>query len=133
MLKELEILNGDISLKFDPLNTKYTVFVNKNEPKLELKYKIEETDNVLVEGNNLVNNYNEVMITVFNDEKSMEYYLYVYKNDKNVFEIDTSYFNKLETEANKEISSYAVPTIASTCFLIIIIVFAILFHKKKKV
>ncbi|MBE6154149.1 MAG: hypothetical protein E7163_01040 [Firmicutes bacterium] len=133
MLKNLEILNGELSLKFDPLNTKYTVFVNNDETDLKLKYQKEESDNILIQGNELVDNYNEVVITVFNAEESMSYYLYVYKNDESVINIENNYFNKLETDVNEEISSYAVPVISCICFLIIIIVFVILFHKKQKV
>jgi len=133
MLKDLELLNGDLSLKFDPLNTKYTVFVDKNENKLELKYKKNDKDNILIQGNELLENYNEVVITVFNDTDSMSYYLYVYKETESVFDMNDDYFNKLETEENKEISFYALPIISSICFLIIILIFSVLFHKKKKV
>ena len=36
MLQDLKIINGNLSLKFDPLNTKYTVIMNNNDNELKI-------------------------------------------------------------------------------------------------
>ena len=38
MLKDLEILNGELSLEFNSLNTIYTIDVSSDTTKLELEY-----------------------------------------------------------------------------------------------
>ena len=37
MLEELKILNGELSIEFDPLNSKYTVFLNENDNQLDIE------------------------------------------------------------------------------------------------
>ena len=132
MLQDLKILNGDLSLKFDPLNTKYTITMTSNDNYLKLEYKIAETDTISVIGNNLTKDYNEVIITVYNEEKSMNYYLYVYKEETSEVNVNINELVNVETPIKEEITEYAIPTISSICFLIILFSFVILFRKKKK-
>ena len=132
MLDNLEVLNGTLSLKFDPLNTKYTVLLNdKNDMALQFQYQVPDGVEVFITNNYLVNEYTVVILTVKDEDATMDYKFYVYKEDStdvaDYFPIQKS----IEVEAT-ELSPYAVPGISSICFLIILIVFAILFHKKKK-
>jgi len=131
MLQELKILNGKISLKFDPLNTKYTIIMNNNDNYLDMEYKIADTDKITIIGNDLINDYNEVIITVYNESESMNYYLYVYKEETT--QVSTNINNLIGGESiiKEEVSEYAVPLISSICFLVITLLFAILFRKKK--
>ena len=133
MLKELNILNGELSLEFDPLNTKYTVKVKENILSLDIDYKISNDCQIAIIGNNLVDNYTEVIVTVYNDKEILNYYLFVYKDLSNQVSNNLDELISLDTPVNQEVSSYAVPVISSICFLTILIVFTILFHKKKKV
>lgn len=130
MLKKLEVLNGELSLKFDPLNTKYTVNMNTNDN--ELKLELEATDDSEISiFNNKIDNNTEVVITVYNDTDIMSYYLEVYKIDnKNVANVN-DYFSTLEVNSKKEIPNYVAPLIASICFLIILFFFSLLFKKRK--
>lgn len=132
MLQDLKILNGELSMDFDPLNHKYSVFLNdNNDMELELEYRLEEEAQISVTGNYLDKENSEVVLTVYNEEK-MEYYsLYVFKEDTNEVSYTLDNTTSLDVPLKKEISPYAVPGISATCFLLILFLFTFLFHKKK--
>lgn len=133
MLEDLKILNGKLSLKFDTYNTKYTITLNDSkDTELELEYLLKEGCNVEIEGNYLDKNYNEVTLKVFNETESETYYLYVYKNEEEEASKTVMSMTNLE-EIKEEISPYAAPGIATTCFLLILFLFTFLFRKKKSV
>ena len=131
MLKDLKILNGELSVKFDPLNTRYTVNMTNSDTKLELEYKIDEDDEISIFGNSLDGQDDLVVISVYNDDELMSYYLEInFLESKNV-NLEQDYFASLEVDSNKEIPGYVAPLIAGVCFLIILFFFAILFKKRK--
>ena len=128
MLNNLEILNGDISLQFDPLNTIYTITVNNEDDYLKFNYEIGKNDTLNVYGNNLVNGVNEVVLTVYNKSQQTSYYLYVLKKDTSlVTNLDD---NKTNLEITKEsVNTYTAPLIGVSCFLLILLFFTLLFKK----
>ncbi len=130
MLKDLQILNGEMPLPFNSLNTIYTITVKDTETSLNIDYKIDSSDNISIFGNNLTEELNEVVITVYNDTDMMSYYLYVYKEKSLETATDKTVFNSLEI--NKEaLPSFVIPSIASACFVVILLFFTLLFKKKK--
>lgn len=132
MLQDLEILNGELSMKFDPLNTKYTVTVDSNEETLELNYKLKENSEISVIGNALNEYKNEVVLTVYNDTESMSYYLTVYKEETITANSNINLKEEIVLSENKDMPNYIAPLIASVCFLVILLFFTLLFKKKKK-
>ncbi|MCM1052929.1 MAG: hypothetical protein NC483_03025 [Ruminococcus sp.] len=132
MLKNLEILNGDMPLKFNSLNTIYTINLYTDDDILKFNYEIDSNDKISVAGNNLTDDINEVVLTVYNDLESESYYLYVYKNEDTLISKDSSSLTSLEIASKEEVSTYAAPTIGAICFLIILLTFTLLFKKKKK-
>lgn len=132
MLKDLTIINGDMGLKFDPLNTIYTINLTDDANILKFQYEINEGDSISVVGNELVGGLNEVVITIYNDVEEMSYYLYVYKEKLlNVNEnVETK--TALNIVPNESISNYALPSISVICFLTILLFFSLLFKKNKK-
>ncbi len=131
MLQDLKILNGEMPLKFDPLNTIYTINLTEDEDFLKIDYEIADNALVSIYGNKLTEGLNEVVLTVYNDEDLVSYYLYVYKEKPSVvMAIDTSVMG-LQKE-NTELASYVIPSIASICFIFILLFFTLLFKKKKK-
>ena len=128
MLKKLTILNGELSIKFNSLNTRYTVNMTTNEEELKLEYEIDEKDNISIYNNHLENDKTEVVITVYNDEESMSYYLEVYKMQE---ELEEDYFASLEVKTDTYNKEYVAPLIAGICFLIILFLFTVLFKKRK--
>lgn len=132
MLKKLTILNGELSLKFDPLNTRYTVNMTSSAERLELEYEIDSDDQISIFNNNLVDDKEEVVITVYNDEEMMSYYLEVYKMESDEVSDFEDYFASLELKSDTKMPSYVAPSIASGCFLLILIIFSILFKRAKR-
>lgn len=130
MLKELKILNGELSLEFDSLNTIYTVNLSNDDNMLLLEYKIDENDNISIKGNNLIEGKNEVVITVYNDKNSTSYYLEVYKDSSTNVVLNTSKEVGINV-AKTEMPDYVVPSIAVVCFLTILFLFVLLFKKVK--
>ena len=131
MLKDLKILNGELSVKFDPLNTRYTVNMTNSDTKLELEYEIDEDDVISIFGNSLDGQDDLVVISVYNDDELMSYYLEInFLESKNV-NLEQDYFASLELNSKQEVPKYVAPLIAGVCFLIILFFFAILFKKKK--
>ncbi len=132
MLKDLEILNGDMPLKFNSLNTIYTINLNTDDDILKFNYKIDANDKISIVGNDLTDDINEVVLTVYNDLNSESYYLYVYKKEDTLVNMDSSSLTNLEINDQEEVSVYAAPTIGVICFLTILLTFTLLFKKKKK-
>ena len=131
MLKKLTILNVELSIKFNSLNTRYTVNMTTNEEELKLEYEIDEKDNISIYNNHLENDKTEVVITVYNDEESMSYYLEVYKMQEELVEKEEDYFASLEVKTDTYNKEYVAPLIAGICFLIILFLFTVLFKKRK--
>lgn len=131
MLKDLKIINGDMSLKFDSLNTIYTINLTEDADVLKFQYEISENDKISIMGNDLKAGVNEVVLTVYNDEESMSYYLYVYKEEMILANSETLSGMELNISGKEEISSYALPTISVVCFITILLFFTLLFKKKK--
>ena len=130
MLEDLKILNGTLSLDFSPYNTKYTIYLtNENDTEVKFSYHVSENAKVEVLHNTLKEGNNEIVLKVQNETNETEYFFNVYKEPvTNVF---FDYQSLLEEEVPKEISPYAIPGIASICFLIILITFTLLFAKRR--
>ena len=128
MLKDLEILNGEMSLKFDPLNTIYTITLNDDANNLEFNYDIGANDTLNVYGNNLEEGLNEVVLTVYNKKEQTSYYLYVLKKEPSL--VNNIEDTKVNLEITpKTINTYAAPLIGVSCFLFILLFFTLLFRK----
>lgn len=131
MLEKLEVLNGKMSLEFDPLNTKYTILIDNHTSKLDFIYELKEGANIEVEGNDNLENNSDVAINVFNEKEKISYFFKIYKEENeevNKISIDSV---DLEVPAKSDFFEYAGPTIACTCFLLILFLFVFLFHRKK--
>ena len=132
MLKDLKILNGELSVKFDPLNTRYTVNMTNSDTKLELEYEIDEDDEISIFGNSLDGQDDLVVISVYNDDELMSYYLEINPLESKNVNLEQDYFASLELNSKQEVPKYVAPLIAGVCFLIILFFFAILFKKRKR-
>ena len=131
MLNDLKILNGELSPLFDINNDTYTVFVSNDVTHLEINYSVSESSNVNIYGNeNLAVGENKVLIEVTNTDGDITSYnlLVTREEEKRV-----SNFDVLSDviEVKKELPTYVAPVIASVCFLLILISFAIIFKSKK--
>ena len=132
MLEKLEILNGELSVRFDPLNTRYTVNMTTDEEELNLELKTDEENEISVFNNHIAKDKTEVVITVYNEKEMMSYYLEVYQLKSEQTTENKDYFSSLEIKSDSKIPGYTAPLIAGICFLIILLIFTFLFKKKKK-
>ena len=130
MLIDLEIINGDLSPEFDCLNNIYSVTISENVDELVMDYSV--TDGYIVnviDNKDLASGENEVYIQVIKDEEINTYTLLVYKESSEpVFNYD---YNLDTVEVEEELPEYVAPLIGGSCFLIILIVFLLLFKKRK--
>lgn len=134
MLLDLQITNGVISPKYDIYNDIYTVSVLDDVTSLDIIYDL-TSDNVLVEiTNNHDLNLNDkvVNLKVSDGVTTRNIYLNVIHENAELTTGLQEYFDALEIRKKEETSMYVAPLIGASCFLILLIVFSILFHKKKK-
>lgn len=133
MLKDLKILNGEMTLKFDSLNTIYTINMqDENASILEFEYEIEKDSQISIFNNKIENDENIIVLTIYNDEKMISYYLKVYRETPKIVSKNVNNMTSLGIEAQKEVPSYAVSSIGVVCFLTILLFFTLLFKKNKK-
>ena len=130
MLLDLEVLNGNMSLKFDKYVNTYTIEIESNVNFLDIKYKIDEKDTIKILNNeNLIGGLNYVFIEVTHENEKNMYTLEVYKNEtKNVFhevEITPS------DGTPEKMPEYVPVVIISVVVLVILFTYWLLFHKKK--
>lgn len=130
MIEELKILNGSLSLEFDNLNSRYTVYLPIEENKIEFTYTLKEGASAIIYSNENLKNNSEVIFHVSEGENSQDYLFAVYKEESNavISNIDSA----TSLEVPKELESYVAPSIASICFLLILFLFSYLFHRRSQ-
>ena len=132
MLKELVVLNGELTPKFDKYNNTYTVRIANEVDRLELTYIPEDNTIVSIFGNdNLRDGENIVIISLANKDQYEYIYLNVIKNQSD------EVFSYLKDESStievpNSITNYGGPLIILSCFLLIMLLFILLFCQKGK-
>ena len=129
MLLELEIYNGQLSPFFDSNIFIYNVSIDKDTNYLDLFTKSDEGYSVNIIGNeNLKEGENTVFIEVSNDTELNTYTLNVMKETT----VTNIIYTPLEPlEVQKELPLYVAPLIGIICFILIIALYTLLFHKKR--
>ncbi len=128
MLYNLEVLNGEISPDFSSEVFDYNVNVDSSTLTLIFNYDTCDNCKVTVYGNSyLSSGKNHVLIEVY-DEKVTTYTLTVYKEKK-----ETQVFSEVKTavDTNEKTNEFLIPIILVICFLTILVLFYVIFHKKK--
>ena len=133
MIEELTIKNGDLELKFNEYTYFYTVKVENDVTSLEFAYKIGEDTNINIRNNYLDNDNNEVYLDVYNVDEIVTYTFYVYKEDTTLSSGIDNYKKSLEVVEIDENYPYKVEGLCIGIFFVIIIIFSIIFRRKKKV
>ena len=131
MLKDLKILNGNLELKYNEYTYEYTVTVDSNVNSLEFDYTLDDDCYIDIKDNILDKKENIVTLDVYNLDNSITYTFYVYKeSDEEVNGID-NYMKSLEVANTNHVELYKVQILSVSIFLTLIIIFSILFHRKK--
>lgn len=130
MLQSLEILNGELTPVFNKYTDIYSVNITSDIDSLAINYIVDEGYSVnVVNNSNFVEGENTVYIYVSNEKEQNTYTLLV---NKERTEVTNTFDYNLETiEVVKELPKYVAPLIGISCFLIILFVYTLLFHKKK--
>lgn len=130
MLNDLKIINGVLSPEFDIYNNIYSVNIDENEDKLVIEYDVDSDYIVnIIDNESLAPGNNEVYLQVIKDNEINTYTLLVYKEETDTV---VNYDYLLEPlEVKEELPSYVAPLIIGCCFFVILLVFILLFKRKK--
>ena len=131
MLKDLKILNGNLELKYNEYTYEYTVTVDNDVNSLEFEYVLDDDCYVDIKDNNLEKGENIVTLDVYNVDNSITYTFYVYKESEEEVNGIDNYMKSLEVASTNNKEFYKVQILSVSLFLTLIIIFSILFHKKK--
>ena len=129
MIEDVKILNGTLDLKFDKYTYNYTVSVDKDVESLEFSYKLKEDTYVEILDNVLDDKENIVKLNVYNVNEEVTYTFYVYKETMEVNGLN-DYMESLKVEVKEPTYFYKVEILAVSIFLVIVIIFSLLFHRK---
>ncbi len=129
MLEDLQVLNGNLELKFAKYNYEYTVTVEEDVTALELSFIPLDGVNVLVIDNELDDTDNIVYLKAYKDMDEELYTLYVHKNTTESVDGILKYKESLEVK-KEEVELYKVQILGISIFLIIVIIFCLLFKKR---
>ncbi len=131
MLKDLKILNGNLELKYNEYTYEYTVTVDSNVNSLEFDYTLDDDCYIDIKDNILDDKENIVTLDVYNLDESITYTFYVYKESEEEVNGIDNYMKSLEVANTNHIELYKVQILSVSIFLTLIIIFSILFHRKK--
>ena len=98
MLKSLEVLNGEMTPKFDTYNSIYTINVSNDIDSLVINYEIDEDSTINILNNeNLQVGENIIYLEISNMDSKETYTLYVNKEElEEVTYIDPNLIEKVE-------------------------------------
>lgn len=133
MLHNLEILNGEMSPAFETNNLTYTVFIEDNINNLEIDYDVDEDISVNIIGNeNLEVGENIVYLELSREGKVESTYTLEVTKEEAYVASKTILEPTTDITVKEELPSYVAPLIGGICFLLILLSFLIIFHKKKR-
>ena len=131
MLKELNIKNGILELEFNQYTYEYTVLVDDEVLSLEFEYELENNSQLEIINNKIAEGENIINLRVFSEEDEIVYTFYVYKEKTNMVNSIDIYKKTLEVSSKNEIPLYKVQLLTGGIFLIIVILFSIIFKRKR--
>lgn len=133
-IKNLEVLNGELSRKFEATNNVYSVKLNDEEDKLLLKYELEdESSSVLIEHDEYKEGEENITkLNVLNSDGSKETYTFYLEKDKASFVFNEAKLNS--TSSDIKVIPHLKLYVGLGCFIVILFLFKIIvlgFKKKK--
>jgi len=131
MLNDLKILNGNLELKYNKYTYEYTVTVEADINNLEFEYELEEDCYLNIRNNKLNEGENIVYLDVYNVDREETYTLYVYKETTNLVSGIDAYKQSLAVAGNEETETYKIQLLSVGVFILIVVIFALIFRKKK--
>ena len=131
MLDKLEITNGKLSPDYNKYNDIYTVKVEEDVTSLDINYVTTENTKVKIFGNdNLKEGENKIVISINNKDNYEYIYLTAIKESSQAVFSGISDITTLEVGNTAPV--YVAPLIGTSCFLIILTLYAMMFASKKR-
>lgn len=127
MLTDLQVLNGDMPLKFDKYVNTYSVNVTSDVTELDLVYEVSDGEVKVIENENLKEGLNYVYLEVINEDSKAWYTLKVYKEKTEVV-----FKEIVEEEVKREITNKETYTIIGVCIFLIILCFIVIYRPFRK-
>lgn len=131
MINNLEITNGLLELKFDKYTYEYTVIVDSEIDHLDFLYDVSSDTAVSIRDNFLDAFENIVYFDLIKDNSTTTYTFLVYKEEVESTSKIANFTKSLEVEKEEVVALYKVQILSVTLFLIIIVIFSLMFHRKK--
>ena len=129
MLDDLQVLNGEMTPKYDKYNNHYTVRVNNDVLRLDLKYQTTNNEEVIIYNNdNLKEGSNNVFITITHNNEVNYIFLNVIKESSTTEVVGIIDDNIIEDNSSL---IYGGPLIILSCILLILTTYVWLFKYKK--
>ncbi len=132
MIKKLEILNGVLDLEFNEYTYFYTLSVDSNTNALDFSYEVDDGALVDIRDNNLNSSENLVYLDVSKDDKVVTYTFLVYKDNLSSASSTNNLANSIEIKKTEDVSLIKVQALCISLFFIVIIIFSIMFGRKKR-
>ena len=130
MIYDLEILNGDLELKFNEYTYFYTVKVKKDISQLEFSYKLQDNVKVEILNNELLDAEEEVTLKVSNEEQEVIYTFQVSKEKEEEVSLIDLYKENLNVNV-PEYNFQAVLFLIIAIFFSIVLLFSFIFKRKR--
>lgn len=127
-MNNLEVLNGEMALKYDKNIDTYSIKVSSDVNALEIKYELDDTSTLNVYGNTLLSPGENKVILACKNNDDIRYITLVVNKEK---ALKTTSLNVDYSNEKKVLPSFTIPLIASICFVLILITYYLLFKKKK--
>lgn len=127
-MNNLEVLNGEMALKYDKNIDTYSIKVSSDVNALEIKYELDDTSTLNIYGNTLLSPGENKVILACKNNDDIRYITLVVNKEK---ALKTTSLNVDYRNEKKVLPSFTIPLIASICFVLILITYYLLFKKKK--
>lgn len=127
MLTDLQVLNGDMPLKFDKYVNTYSVNITSDVETLDLEYEVSEGEVKVLENSDLKEGLNYVYLEVINEDRETWYTLKVYKE-----KTDVVFKEVIEEVVDKEVTKEETYTIIGVCIFLIILSFMVIYRPFRK-
>lgn len=127
-MNNLEVLNGEMALKYDKNIDTYSIKVSSDVNALEIRYELDDTSTLNVYGNTLLSPGENKVILACKNNDDIRYITLVVNKEK---ALKTTSLNVDYSNEKKVLPSFTIPLIASICFVLILITYYLLFKKKK--
>lgn len=127
-MNNLEVLNGEMALKYDKNIDTYSITVSSDVNALEIKYELDDTSTLNVYGNTLLSPGENKVILACKNNDDIRYITLVVNKEK---ALKTTSLNVDYRNEKKALPSFTIPLIASICFVLILVTYYLLFKKKK--